>query len=182
MGSKGKGSEFERDICKALTQWLSGREKPYLFWRQPLSGGLATISEENADMSGDIRALTPESAFFTNFFSVEAKNGYPATSFWQHFTNSKGFNLKLFWKQCIGDAKNSKRHPMLIYRKKGKRAIIGIEECINTKISTFLQELPCISMRFSKNELPPIVFYDFKNFLLKITPEIFKEHILEEKL
>ena len=51
----GKGGDFERQVSKTLTKWLSGREKPYLFWRMPGSGGLATIHEENVGLSGDIR-------------------------------------------------------------------------------------------------------------------------------
>lgn len=34
----------------------------------------------NADISGDIIALKPEAQFFTDFFSIEAKNGYPEGS------------------------------------------------------------------------------------------------------
>jgi len=56
MGSsKSKGSEFERQTCKDLSKWIQGTEKPYLFWREILSGGLATISELNKNMSMDIQ-------------------------------------------------------------------------------------------------------------------------------
>ena len=95
----GKGADFERQICKDLSKWIQGKEKPYLFWRQPLSGGLATISELNKDMSGDARPIVPEILEWWPF-SIECKNGYPSTSFWQHFKNIKTFNIKSFWRQC----------------------------------------------------------------------------------
>ena len=182
MSSKGKGSEFERDICKYLSVWLTGKEKPYQFWRMPASGGLATISEENADMSGDIRALTQEAAFVTDTFSIEAKNGYPTTDFHQHFANTKTFNIKAFWKQCIGDARISNKYAMLIFKKKGKKPIIGIESTVNDKIKGILISLPSMSIKFSKQEYPEIVFYDFKDFFKFITPQIIKDKIVQEKI
>jgi hypothetical protein len=54
----GKGGDFEREISKAFTKWLTGVEKPYKFWRMPGSGGLATIHEENTNLSGDIRSVS----------------------------------------------------------------------------------------------------------------------------
>ena len=51
MGGKAKGSAFEREVCKMLNVWLTGKEKPYVFWRSPSSGALATIHIENKDMS-----------------------------------------------------------------------------------------------------------------------------------
>ena len=31
----GKGGDFEREIAKTLTVWLTGKEKPYMYWRMP---------------------------------------------------------------------------------------------------------------------------------------------------
>jgi len=148
---KGKGSAWERDICKYLSKWIQGSEKPYLFWRQPLSGGLATISELNKDLSGDIRSISPKSEWWP--FSVEAKTGYPKTSFWQHFKDLKHFNIADFWIQCTDDAKKADKYPMLIYRK--------------------LRQKP-ISIQMNWNNLESIVFYSFKDFFNTITPEDIK--------
>jgi len=162
----GKGGDFERDVSKFLTVWLTGKKKPYMFWRMPGSGGLATIHEENVGLSGDIRSLSSESEWLTDKYSIECKNGYKTTSFWQHFKNIKGFNLEHFWKQCVDDASKGDKEPMLIYRKKGNPELVGFDHYwpgLN---------LPSIRMLFSKEKkLPPLVFYNMKEFFKKMTPK-----------
>lgn len=169
----GKGGDFERHISKTLTRWLSGQEKPYLYWRMPGSGGLATIHEENRGLSGDIRALSPDAEFLTDCFSIECKTGYPRSSFWQHFKDLKNNHIKEFWKQAVHDAYNAEKRPMLIYRKKGQQIIIGIckaDKLALEIVNDILPTLPCIEMRFRLEELPPVVFFDFKEFFDTIRP------------
>lgn len=176
----GKGGDFEREISKALSKWLTGSEKPYKFWRMPGSGGLATIHEECSNLSGDIRALSADAEFFTDCFSIECKTGYPKTDFWQHFKHIKTFDLKNFWKQCIEDAYKSGKRPLLIYRKKGKQVIVGI--CMADKVAlesiqSDLKSLACISVRFDLAEFPEVTFYNFTEFFNLVTPVYIKQFI-----
>ena len=170
----GKGGSFEREISKDLTEWLTGKKIPYMYWRCPASGALATIHEANyQNLSGDIRPLHPDAEFLTNYFSIECKTGYPKTSLWQHFKHLKGFAIKNFWQQCVYDALHADKHPMLIYRKKGRQIIIGLSDVDVSKLedkSDMLKTLPLISMRFDLQELPNITFYDFKEFLEAVKP------------
>jgi len=172
----GKGGEFERYISKELTFWLTGKKKPYAFWRMPASGALATIHEQNETLSGDIIGISEEAKFFTNKISIEAKTGYPSTSVWQHFKEIKGFGIKLFWQQCVGDAINAGKMPMLIYRKKGKQIITGISR-MDFERFTPLSQLPSMSIKFRDDELPEVVFFDFMNFLKKLPPDKLKGHL-----
>ena len=147
----GKGGDFEREVSKTLTRWLTGKEKPYMYWRMPGSGGLATIHEENRGLTGDIRSLHPDAEFLTDCFSIECKTGYPRTSFWQHFKNLKNFSIKEFWQQCVNDAYKANKRPMLIYRKKGQQIILGIckpDKLELEKMNDMLPTLPCLEMRF----------------------------------
>lgn len=176
----GKGSEFERKVAKDLTIWLIGTDKPYKYWRMPASGGLATIHEECAGLSGDIRAIAPDAEFLTTCFSIECKTGYQTTSFWQNFNNIKNYKLREFWAQCCGDARKAGRHPLLIYRKMGKKPIIGIE--INDALDFItlcpkLDDLPCITIGFGfdyNTDLGRVAFYGYENFWEVITPDIVK--------
>lgn len=173
----GKGGDFERDVAKALTLWLTGVEKPYKYWRMPGSGGLATIHEECSNLSGDIRALSPDAEFLTDRFSIECKTGYPSTSFWQHFKNIKTFKIKEFWKQCVHDAYHAGKEPMLIYRKKGKQIIVGFCPATVFRLEGINEQLGClpmITMRFTLEELPNLTFYDFNDFFDVITPKDFQ--------
>ena len=168
----GKGGDFEREISKCLTYWLTGKEKPYAFWRMPGSGGLSTIHEENKNLTGDITAIRPEGEFLCSKFTIELKTGYPQTSFWQHFGRVKNFNIEIFWRQSIDDAVKSSKHPMLIYRKKGRKPVVGISQWIADQL---MLTLPAITLAFSSEQkLPALVFYDFNDFWEVVTPQRIK--------
>lgn len=172
----GKGGDFEREVAKCLTCWLSGEEKPYKYWRMPGSGGLSTIHEENKNLTGDIVALTPDAEFLTDLFSIECKTGYPQTSFWQHFKHIKNFNVEIFWQQCIKDANNAGKYPMLIYRKLRQQPIIGITDYVSEKLYT--KNLRHMILDFGINNeyrLPSLCLYNFQEFWAFVTPDAIKK-------
>jgi hypothetical protein len=173
-----KGGDFERYIAKQLTVWLTGKPKPYMFWRMPASGGLATIHEECVGLAGDIRSVHKDAEFLTNIFSIECKTGYPHTSFWQHFKNIKNFNLELFWLQACGESMGSNRRPMLIYRKKGNKPLVGITEDIISELQEVddLTEIPSVCMYWPviKN-IQPMHLFNFEDFLEAVSPDDIKE-------
>jgi hypothetical protein len=176
-----KGGEFEREISKFLTKWLTGKQKPYKYWRQDASGGLATVHAENVHMSGDIKPLAKDAEFLTDIFSIECKTGYPKTSFWQHFTPTK-FALEEFWSQAIEDARD--KYPMLIYRKLRRKPVIGINnitrnlfdsliDSLNYVNVTWRQPIKCI--RCNKvHDLEEIFLYDFNGFFDIVKPDHIK--------
>lgn len=185
-----KGGDFEREISKFFSVWLTGKEKPYQYWRQIGSGGLATIHEEMRGLSGDIRALTFDAEFLTDCFSIECKTGYPHCTFWQAFKKIKNFGLKDFWIQCCHDAFEADKKPMLIYRKKGKKRLVGFQSIDYFFYKFDAIDLPFIWVRFVKNielvnkdmiekygidqdfmnRLPDVVLYDFDDFFELIKP------------
>lgn len=182
----GKGSSFERDVSKYLSAWLTGSEKPYQYWRTPGSGSLCTIHEENAGLSGDIRALTTNAKFLTNVFSIECKTGYPGTSFWQHFADNKGFNIRDFWTQACRDAEKGEKIPMLIYRKKGKKPLLGMDAGVMGRM--FFKtgyDSNSVEIRFKdKYKLPPVFICSFDEFFRRVKPDAMREYclLLEEVL
>jgi hypothetical protein len=163
-----KGGNFERDIAKYLTKWLTGKVKPYAYWRTPGSGSLATLSEENKDISGDIYPLKMEACFFTDRFNIECKKGYPKTNFHQHLKDNKNFEIRDFWEQCVVDANRANKHPMLIFAKKTFKPIVGIED---DKIDKFgLTNDRYVRLYFKK--LPPVNFFDRDLFFKKVKPDM----------
>jgi len=162
-----KGGEFERKIAKYLTIWLSGKEKPYIYWRMPGSGSLATISEANKELSGDIHALRLEGAFFTDRFSVEVKNGYPKANFHQHLKNIKNFEIKDFWLQCLEAAQKAGKHGMLVWKKKGLKEIVGISPNTAKLLQPRLKNVVLVF----NDGTTPIRFYDMIDFFVEITPD-----------
>jgi len=120
------GSTFERDIAKYLTVWVTGQEKPYVFWRSPGSGGLATLNVLNKEISGDIIAIKSQGEFFTNVFSIECKKGYGSADFWK-FLSDVNNDIEKFWTQCCTAAIKTNKLPMLIFKRSNtKNVIIGL--------------------------------------------------------
>ncbi len=184
-----KGGEFEREISKFLTKWLTGKEKPYKYWRQDASGGLATIHAENEHLTGDIKPLAKDAEFLTDIFSIECKTGYPKTSFWQHFTTTK-FAVEQFWSQCIKDAPENK-YPMLIYRKLRRKPIIGININIKDSLYFLLQELNFISITWNKpfkcercltkHTVEDLFLFDMNDFFELVKPDHIKGMVLRHE-
>ena len=175
----GKGGQWERDIAKFLTVWLTGVEKPYVFWRAPASGGLATISELNKDLTGDIIGLTPEAEFLTSTFSIEAKNGYPNASLDKHLKYNRSDSIQAFWKQCVMDSIKAGKNPMLIYKKKGMPTPwIGITDFVYLKLKEELKPLRFVHLYWGE-DIPCTFFFEMKEFFDTITPDIIKNNIVE---
>lgn len=78
---RGKGSKFERDLCRKLSQWWLGDEDAdVVFWRTSQSGGRATERRKKgkktaAGHHGDISSIDPRSRAFTGLITPEAKRG-----------------------------------------------------------------------------------------------------------
>jgi len=168
-----KGPDFEREIAKYLTKWVSGKTKPYLYWRLLGSGSVATLSEENKELSGDVHALRPEACFLTDRFSIECKTGYPSTRFHQHFKGIKTFKIEEFWEQTVRDANRATKYPMMIFRRKGMKPIVGIDLVVYNQFGFMLQGIGFMMLGNFK-DLPPVYFYDMNKFFDRITPDDIK--------
>jgi hypothetical protein len=75
-----KGSAFEREICKQLSQWWSDDEtRDDIFWRSSQSGGRATRRTKQGKTTygsyGDIAAVDPIGDPLIKAFTIELKRG-----------------------------------------------------------------------------------------------------------
>ena len=176
MSKSSKGGQFEREVSKFLTEWLTGSKKPYVYWRTPASGAMMTIhGDEN--MSGDIISVRPEGRFLTDNYSIELKNGYPNTSLDFFFKYNKSDPLKSFWEQCVDDAVKSNKQPLLIYKKKGLPTPwvgVGSDDYLN--YAKDLEGIRCIRLTWGEADgLPDIWLYEMKEFFERVTPDRVKE-------
>jgi len=80
MPVKGKGSEFERQICKRLSKWWTDEERDDVFWRSQTSGARATTRGKSGlktfGQYGDIQACDPCGQTLLDVFTIEVKRGY----------------------------------------------------------------------------------------------------------
>ena len=170
---KSKGSGFEREISRKLTQWLTGQEKELAFWRAPGSGSVGTANPGTKELSGDIMALNPNAAKITDILSFELKTGYEGASFDLHLKCNKNEPLKAFWEQSVKDAKRADKEPVVIFRKKRMPNIwCAISENLFKKFYNGLKEKRIIMLTWGNDSLPAVIFMNLEDFLGVIHPEL----------
>lgn len=172
----GKGGSWERDVCKSLSKWVNGTEKPYVFWRGAGSGSVFTKNNLVGErFAGDVYSVRDEGKFLTDIFSLECKSGYKDASFDKHLKYNKNDEIKDFWEQASTDAQLTNKEPMLIYKKKGfKNPWIGITENVYKKLKSYLKTERFIHLKW-ENELPDCYMFEKKRFFKLITPDIIKK-------
>jgi len=112
-GGKGKGSEFERVICKSLSLWVTSGKSIDVFWRSAMSGGRATIKKGLVRQAGDITAVAPEGHTLTNAFYLELKHLKDISL--DSLITGKG-SLVTIWDKTIVEAAKYDRIPVLIFK------------------------------------------------------------------
>ncbi len=82
----GKGSNFERKICKELSLWWTDGDRDDIFWRTSQSGGRATQRKKTgrgtANQYGDIQATDPIGQPLISLCTIELKKGYGHRTFY----------------------------------------------------------------------------------------------------
>ena len=115
--SNAKGSLFEREVCRQLTEWVTGSRTPEIFWRSATSGAKATQDYKAgraSKMGGDIIAVDPRGQPFIDRFSVECKDRASYGRL-ELVLEGRG-QLNEWWEQCRMDALRSKRKPFMVFK------------------------------------------------------------------
>jgi len=174
-GSKKKGSSYERDLSKYLTDWMGGNhKKQYFIWRTPSSGGILTKCHTQTQMAGDLISCHPNSEFFFNKVTIEAKHGYKDAVFDKLISQNKNKTILDFHLQSTRDAKLSNKYSMVIY-KNGTTNWVSVEvEFIENYIKFDKSLLDLNKIKFEgnyKSEYCDLYFFNFEEFFKSITPE-----------
>jgi hypothetical protein len=127
-GGKGKGSAFEREICKRLSLWVSHDKREDLYWRSAMSGGRATVGrkqgKDHAHHAGDISATHPDGHKLTNHWYIECKF-YRDLQIESALLDSTG-SLAKFWKETCTQATAHHKLPMLIAKQNNTKILLAI--------------------------------------------------------
>lgn len=82
MGIK-KGSQFEREIAKYLSKWISSGKSDAVFWRTDGSGARATTrakqNKKTPNSYGDLCYIDEMGKSFIDYYLIEIKRGYGGT-------------------------------------------------------------------------------------------------------
>lgn len=162
---KGKGSAFEREICKTLSLWWTKDKRDDVFWRSSNSGGRATVRHRTGQSTfgqyGDVQATDPIGQPLINVCTIELKRGYSKENIHDILDSRPSKNPKMYEKfiiQASADHKKAKsmywmliarrdRHlpmiyiPMKFYRALRKEVFDSYREHLpdNIKTSIFLK-------------------------------------------
>lgn len=164
-GGKQKGAQFERDVCVALSKWITNGEREDVFWRSAMSGGRATVGHKRgknlAAQVGDISCIHPAGYRFTEKFAPECK--FYANLDYQGLLTGKG-KLLTFWDEIGRQARRYQKQPFLVARQNRMAATV----CLSSEGARELNLLPRLALLIS----PPngLRIYDFKTFLEKCAP------------
>lgn len=105
VNSKRKGSKFERDVAKWMSQWTG-----FEFGRTPYSGA----NHKSRDLSSDVMCTDERHAHRCKV-SIECKC-YKDIKFEHVLLGNKGSDIEKFWKQACDDALRAAKVPILIMR------------------------------------------------------------------
>jgi hypothetical protein len=124
----GKGSNFEREICKQLSSWWTNNKRDDVFWRTAGSGAMAKIrskrNKKTFGQCGDIQAIDPIGQPLIDLCSIELKRGYSRTTFADLLDkpeSAKQQQYELFMEQAQTDAKNADCMFWLLITKRDRR-------------------------------------------------------------
>ena len=127
-GGKQKGGNFEREICRKLSLWLSANKRDDLFWRSSLSGGRATVAfkkgKQNLTQCGDISSIHPDGNVLTDPYLISCKF-YSDLKIEGAVLGNKG-GISQFWEECVMEAKRYNKKPILIAKQNNTKPFIGL--------------------------------------------------------
>lgn len=142
-GGKAKGSQFEREVCVALSKWVSHGKSEDLFWRSAMSGGRATVGarkgKDLARHAGDISATSREGHALTDDWYVECKR-YADLNFAAFFLKGQG-PLAKFWQEACDQAKAHGKMPMLIAREDRAETLVIVPTIVVVRSTAHLPTL-----------------------------------------
>jgi len=168
MNSKTKGNNFEREICKKLSLWLSYGKDDDLFWRTSSSGGRFTQRLKKGlntkNQAGDITSTSPQSDFFSRKYLIECKC-YKDINIWSLFNDMEIKNSVSWW----WNVNNSKAIEI------NKVLILIIRQNFKKDIMLTGNEFPDIIQPIAYFFVKKIKVYDF-NSIIQSDPSIFLEN------
>lgn len=139
-GGKRKGGDYEREICKKLSLWISEGQREDIFWRSAMSGGRATVQYKkgvnNKSQVCDISAIDPLGNFLIDKTIIECKT-YRCLHIDSFIFNYslKTNNAYNFWIELSNKAKEVNKIPILICKQNNSKSLIILPHYLASKFS-----------------------------------------------
>lgn len=133
-GSPGKGSDYERELCKRLSLWWTVGARDDVFWRCSGSGARAKVrgrqGADTAGQHGDVAATDPVGAPLIDVFTIEIKRGYSEYTFQDLIDRMAGGGVQeweAWFRQAIESWEQAGSYSwMLITRRDRRQALVWV--------------------------------------------------------
>ena len=164
----GKGSAFEREVSKQLSEWWTGEEDSSVFWRSQTSGGRATQREKQGKKThnqyGDITVTDPIGQPLLDVVSIELKCGYNSLdpfSMFDSFLRKPEQNFPKFLHQAHRDSRRAGApYWWVIHKRDRKHVMIYFPDSFSDVMDECKQR-DCVEFRHGKWHFQGMRFEDF---------------------
>lgn len=116
-GSK-KGTPFEREICKKISEWWSQGASDNIFWRTSQSGGRATTRAKLGKSSNlhcsDLCAIDPSGEPLLKLTIIELKKGYSKNTI-HDLMDCPNKSIRKVYEEWIGKAESDRQRAGAYY-------------------------------------------------------------------
>ncbi len=140
---KGKGSAFEREICKQLSLWWTKGKRDDVFWRSTTSGARATVRNRKGQKTfgqyGDVQATDPIGQPLLDVCTIELKRGYTKDTI-ANILDAPKKAIKQMYEKFIDQATKDYKKAgsifwMLIVKRDRKESVVYISMKFYRKLS-----------------------------------------------
>lgn len=181
MARAGKGSAFEREICKKLSLWWTSGKTDDVFWRASNSGGRAKFrgrkGQSTYGQHGDIAAVDPVGEPLISLFTIELKRGYSSVTpfdLLDKLERAAAQKFEQWWNQVHeSHVMAGSLAPLMITKRDRREAMIYLPYGLVSTYMTNLRRwaLPSVFIRLNNTGNMPHVFgTTLEQFLSYTTP------------
>ncbi len=189
---KGKGSQFERELCTRLSYWWTRNQRDDVFWRSTISGGRATargrVGKSTYGQYGDVQAVDPIGEPLLKVVTIEAKCGYRGVAFSDLL--DAGERMKPIWldwlKQVQEAWQKAGSFSWLLVVKRDRRAVLvvfpsGLYQELVERQPSFASVYPSVLLRCPGGmTIRRLWAMRLNDFLGAVEPDTFRQ--MEEEL
>lgn len=170
-GGKAKGGQFERDMARRLSLWLTDGKKDDCLWRSAGSGSMSTNSIKRGTgakqyQASDLSPNSPEAYLLLDRFTIECK--YYANLQLEALLFNPKCQILTFWKQARRDADSVGKLPFLIAKQNRRPIMVGLPIGILVKLGVVPIHLTVSSANLTLLHLDDFLTNVHPSYLKKI--------------
>lgn len=170
MNPKAIGSNYEREIARLLSRWISGKDDPLICWRNVHSGTISTCDKKKglsgANTEGDFQCLDLKYSHIFDLFCFDSKCYKECNPYFINSKNMKSNAILNQWIKVCEEAGN--KIPVMICKIRDRKAPEFIVLPLNMRIPN---QIKSMTYTFWDDKIKDCVIYLLDEFLEKINAQ-----------